>query len=217
MHLGTRTIRFTLAALVLVTAALFGARVPAPAPVNACSCGPACDEIVPGADLIVEGRITGWEAAPEYERVGGYMPIRLHFDVVRVFKGSVPPDFVVADGTSLELRGERGSEQAWSGSGGACGSFDEDPTGLYMISALYWDERGYFRMGRLANPFIGAGPEGEPYESIVARLTQQVGPPVTGTAGARLTRGGHQAEIVLTGAILTIISGSLLLVTRRPV
>jgi len=49
----------------------------------ACSCGPSCDEIIPSADVIVEGRITDWAALDE-PGLGTFSAIEVTIDVVRV-------------------------------------------------------------------------------------------------------------------------------------
>ena len=208
--------RTLFAGITLFAATLLGAGIPRADEASACSCGPNCAEIVPNADIIIEGRILGWEQAPEYERAGTFMPIRLALDIERVFKGAVPADFAVADGASLEVWGEDGAEYHWYGSSGACGSFDEDPTGLYIIAALSRDERGYFRMNRLANVFIGYEPGGVYYDSAVAYLTSEVGPPATGTGGPGVSvPDTNDSRAAVLGALLATAGVALFLATTR--
>lgn len=205
--------RLLLVSGMFVAAVALGVRVPGGGEVYACSGGPDCAAIMPNADLIVEGRILAWEPAPDYERFGMFTPISVTVDVERVFKGEVLPGFAMIDATSLEVRtGER--QLRWYGGSGACGSFDEDPTGLYIIAALYRDDRGYYRMNRLANAFLGYEPGGEQYDYAVARLTYEVGPPVTGTVDTRVAASrGPDSYLSLAGGVLAAAGGAVFLVT----
>lgn len=159
---------------------------------GACSCGNDCEGAVHQADLIVEGRITAWERAPGYfgDEYTSYVPILLRMDVKRVFKGTTAVPLVLVDSASLTIISEDGTKTAWVGAAGACGSFDEEPTGLYVIAALYRDQRGNYRMSRITTVFLGQEPGGERYDFVVAKLTENVGPPVVGSAGLAAADGG---------------------------
>jgi hypothetical protein len=58
----------------------------------------------------------------------------------------------------------------WGGAGGACGIFDADPAGRYIVLALYDMPDGSLRSGRLSVYFLGDDPEAERYDRALQRL-----------------------------------------------
>ncbi len=180
----------------------------------ACSCGNECDSIVHNADLIVEGRVTGWEPAEGYERFGQFVPVVVRLEPVRVFKGIAPNPVPMVDIASLILSSQDGGQRMWAGAAGACGSFDDDPTGLYIIAALYRDDLGNYRMGRPATVFVGRDPGGTNYDFIVAKLTANVGPPQAGTGRVEPHEAPGRA-LALAGTALMALSLALWTTSRR--
>jgi hypothetical protein len=181
--------------------------------VDACSCGPSCEQVVHEADLIVEGRITDWERTDDYPSPSTYVAITLHMEVVRVFRGSVPPGFTLVDQASLYSPRSDGTDIRWEGSGGGCGSFDEEPHGLWVIAALYRDELGNYRMGRPSTVFLGKEAAGGQYDFIVANLIANVGPPVTGS-GLQATADGFN-DMQSAGIVFLCVGSVLGLASRR--
>ena len=208
--------RIIVLAFVVAAAFVIGANGgAAPGTANACSCGPECEDVVHNADLIVEGRITDWQRTDGYTSPGTYLPIILRMEVLRVFKGTVPPRFALVDHASLYSPRLDGTEEHWSGAGGACGSFDEDPKGLWVIAALYRDEFGNYRMGRPATVFLGSEPGGPHYDFVVSKLTQNVGPPATGTGAASHRAEGNRDTLYIWSATLIAVGICLWLSSWR--
>lgn len=136
-----------------VTMAAYGA-----APVRsvyACSAGPDWNP-VEESEIIVSGVILGWEKAdvagfPEDAHV---RPIRVELAVEESLKGEAPERLSFIDGGSLANLPES-EGQMWWGSSGACGSFDADPTGMYVFMGLSHDDEGRWRSGRLTTFYVG--------------------------------------------------------------
>ena len=149
---------------------------------NGCSCGPDCDSNIDDADLIVEGRINSWARVDGYPKLGDYLPIAVDLQVSRTFKGSPAAEVTLVNGASLYPTSQDGTKTGWGGSGGACGSFDEDPTGLYLIAGVYRDEFGNYRMNRTPTMFLGRSASGPNYEFAVARAARAIGAPSSGNA-----------------------------------
>jgi hypothetical protein len=145
---------------VAMTAVLL-ARSAAPV-AHACSGG---GHPVETSDVIVAGRISGWSPIENATRFQGgpdipfddpnyygpYDPIRVQLEVERVYKGNVPQRINLVDGSSL-------SGNQWWGASGACGAFDFDPTGKYVVFGLSIDDFGRYRSNRLLNFYIGDQP-----------------------------------------------------------
>ncbi|MEO6045585.1 MAG: hypothetical protein ABIQ47_16925 [Tepidiformaceae bacterium] len=204
--------------LVMLLAALFAANGVGwtPPAAHACSCGPDCESAVHDADLIVEGRIIGWQRSDAYDSPTTYLPITLDMRVARVFKGAVPATLRLVDQASLYSARQDREPTGWAGSGGACGSFDEDPTGLWVIAAVYHDELGNYRMNRITTVFLSAQPGGDWYDIIVAKLAANVGPPVAGSGPAPVPAGNQSARLRTAGvAVLALGAGLALLCVRR--
>ncbi len=208
-------------ALVLALAAASGTAGTAPRAAFACSCGNECERIVHEADLIVEGRITGWERVRPDSEPGAWIPINVSMNVERVYRGAVPTPFRMTDHASLISTNVNGDHLSWGGAAGACGSFDEDPTGRYVIAALYRRPDGSFQMGRPATVFLSDNPGGDYYDAVVQKLTANVGPPAAGSGLARgvdVRSGFHPAiavPLVLLAASAALLAASLLR-RRRP-
>jgi hypothetical protein len=152
--------------IALVVLATAGAMVPwlIGAPLtHACSVGEDFDPIA-ASDVIVGGRITGWELIenvtrwdpksgepeptddPNYFEAPTYDPIRLNVTVDKVYKGSVPASIELVAANTYEILDGQGN---WVGASGACGAFDSDPTGHYWILGLNEDDFGRLRPSRV--------------------------------------------------------------------
>ncbi|MBK7124795.1 MAG: hypothetical protein IPH65_02565 [Dehalococcoidia bacterium] len=211
--------RGTVLSLVLVTAG-FSAALPVfeDAPVaQACSC-PDCD-VVRDAEVIVGGRILSWqpsEIPSPFDGAPVYLPIELDLRVDRVFKGSAPGKVEMVDFASYGNGKDTGEYQApdritWSGAGGACGAFDEDPRGKYIV--IGFTPRYPWQANRLQVLFLGDEPSGERYEWAMARLAPLGGPypPAAGNSAADADAATDQASN--DWMFLSAIGAGFLLIT----
>jgi hypothetical protein len=146
------------------------------APAFACSAGDDFDPIA-GSELVVGGWVIAWQDRPDLSTMGELHAVAIDLQVDRVFKGTLPAGFEVIDNGSY-MPGADG----WFGGLGACGSFDADPTGSYVIAGLSRAEDGTYQMNRLRTFFVGKAPSGSNYETALARLSR-IAPPVTGNGG----------------------------------
>lgn len=192
----------------MIAAVLFGsagasAAVRAPQLASACSCS-NCDTLV-DAPIIVGGWIEGWEKAgvPHPAPGAHFVPITFKFTTDQVFKGQVPPEFAGFDFSSYSE-----SPAGWFGGSGACGKFDEDPTGRYMIAGLApsTDYPGSYTGGRLWLFYIGDAPEGEAYDRALERLSP-LGPPSPPAAGNSIS--SPEPEMPILAVSLLAISATL--------
>ncbi len=203
-------------ALALSLAAAIGTAGTAPRAVLACSCGNECERIVHEADLIVEGRITGWERTGPDPGPGAWIPITVSMDVARVYRGAVPTPFRMTDLASLITFNVNGDHLSWGGAGGACGSFDEDPPGRYIIAALYRRPDGSFQMGRPATVFLADNPGGDYYDAVVQKLTANVGPPAAGSGHATPARSASLSPPAIAVSLVLLAASAALLAASLP-
>lgn len=205
--------RFLLAACLL--AAMASASGTTPAVVFACSADETFDPVAE-SDVIVGGRIAGYEELPVGFDRPPFVPIRLHLDSAVVWKGTIAPDALIVDAASLyplrDAADQPTTNRRWVGSGGACGAFDEDPTGAYVVLGLMRQPDGTLRTNRLTTFYIGRAP----YDaSGVADLNARLGLPVVG--GAAPPRDGHRLALYSLGMGLAfVVLGSALRWQRPP-
>lgn len=131
----------------------------------ACSPDPGYDPIS-DSDVIVAGRFQGWQEANDLAIVGDFTPVRVSMTVDRVFKGDALEGIEIIDTASLI---SYGGEGAWAGGDDSCGAFDADPTGMYGILGLNKVGDDY-EASILSRLFIGAEPQGQIYDTWLARL-----------------------------------------------
>jgi hypothetical protein len=148
-------------------------------PAYACSAGPDFNAIAQ-SDIIVEGRLTDWQALEPSGGAGAFIPVQVSMNVERAFKGDISGQLQFVDRSSL-IDTPSGTN-AWAGGSGACGVFDADPTGMYAILGLTLGEDGVYQSNRLLVFFLGSEPSGTGYEQAVARLSGvSPAPPVDAT------------------------------------
>lgn len=149
----------------------------------ACSVGPDFNP-VESSDVIVEGRFTGYEILPDAPLPGletnpktgepardAYVPIAVSMRVERVHRGYVPTEeIMLVDPRSLSPVPSGESEYTWMGSGGACGTFNSDPTGQYALIGLTENDDGTYAPSGPRTFFIGEGPAGEDYRYALDRF-----------------------------------------------
>jgi hypothetical protein len=135
-------------------------------PTYACSTGPEFNPVAE-ADLIVGGRIVGWEELP-----GGsnspFTPIRLTLEVDQHLKGAASATVTFVDQSSVY---SSNGQIVWAGASGSCGAFDSDPTGQYVVLGLDTAPDGGLASNLLLTFFNGAEPSGEAYTRALERLT----------------------------------------------
>jgi hypothetical protein len=131
-------------------------------PAYACSVGPDFDPVAE-ADSIVGGRITAWERLPT-EAGTPFTPIRVSLAVDQQFKGAIGNTIQFTDRASLL---SSASAETWAGSSGACGAFDSDPTGQYMVLGLETTPQGDYVASLMLVFFLGPEPAGERYDQAL--------------------------------------------------
>ena len=131
------------------------------------ACAPAPDyDAVSDSDVIVAGRFQGWQEANDLAIVEDFTPIRVNMTVDRAFKGDVPGEIEIVDTRSLI---SYGGESAWARGDDSCGTFDADPTGMYGILGLTKAGDDY-QASFFSRFYIGAEPQGQSYDTWLARL-----------------------------------------------
>jgi hypothetical protein len=153
--------RLFLAALSSAVLLLFSAT-----PAYACSAGEDFNPVAE-SDIIVAGRVVDWQPLQQ-TTTGDFIPIQVHMNVEQAFKGNVARQIDFEDGASL-IKNPQGDFQ-WEGASGACGSFDVDPKGVYVIMGLERADDGTYRSNRLLIFFIGSEPKSDGYEQALARM-----------------------------------------------
>ncbi len=179
-----------------------------PTPVYACSGAPPFDPIAT-SDVIVEGRILGWELAPDLIATVNFLAIRIDVTVERVWKGQVAGEVItLSDTASLHppFPSPDNDEYEWVGGSGACGAFDADPVGFYAIMGLTQRDDGTYGTNRLRVFFWGDDSGGERYDAALQRMASFPGAtalPALGSVPSADDTGGF-ATLVVAGAVAAI-------------
>lgn len=206
--------------ITLVIGSVAALIAPPTRPAFACSAGPDYNPVAE-SEVIVVGRLTGWrEADASASSPDGslYLSIRVTMAVERALKGSTPPAITIVDRASLlriPAQANRPEEMFWAGSAGACGSFDDDPTGRYAVMRLWREADGTYRPNRIHTFYLGDQPPVVVWPAIVARLTQwgPVSLPLTGAAVR--ARYDHDVPSILVASLVGGIA--ILLIMSAPV
>jgi hypothetical protein len=166
-------VKFVGALLVLALCAILSADALMPQSASACTL-PANFDAVAASDVIVEGRVVGWNEVAESQ-------ITYEVDVVRTFKGAD------ATGESLTID-DFGSrvQGGWESSGGLCGTFAGDPTGMYIVVGLR-GAAGDLRSTNQTRFFFGDEPEGPAYQQAIETVGDGSPPPSPDTNGETVT------------------------------
>lgn len=159
-----------------------------PSQVSACSVGPDFNP-VESSEVIVKGTVVRWEEVSSPSGPGIYQPIRLTIQVDSILKGEPAQVLYVYDVASLIRRDQGPIGGTWGGSGGACGAFDFDPTGKYVVLGLWRSDDGALQSVRPQTFFIGDRSEltSKREAAMLERLSGfgLIVPPSTGTGGLR--------------------------------
>ncbi|MPZ48301.1 MAG: hypothetical protein GEU75_03145 [Dehalococcoidia bacterium] len=142
-------------------------------PAYACSAG---DDFNPvsSSEVIVMGTITGWQPVTAPANIpthSTFQTVEVTISVDRTLKGTPVSSLVAVDTSSL-IREGQGPAGAWVGSSGACGAFNADPTGMYVLMGLSRTDGGALRTHLLHTFYIGEKDQlsGPRYERIRERL-----------------------------------------------
>ncbi|MEX1253974.1 MAG: hypothetical protein WEE64_06510 [Dehalococcoidia bacterium] len=183
----------------------------------ACSAGPEYDPVAT-SDVIVEGRFLGYDVLPDTPPGNNnYLTVRVKMDVAHVLKGSVAGDVIaLVDPFSLSLPLSGHTKYEWIGSSGACGAFNEDPTGQYAVMGLSRNDDGTYRPSLLDSFYIGEGPQDPEYQRALQRLRSFPGAaslPSLGLGPAR--RGGFDAlptvgSVIAAVGLAAVVAGLVL-------
>ena len=173
-----------------------------PQAAHACSCAD-CDPVA-DAPVIVGGWVESWSENPAAQFVPpGFVAITTDLRVAQVFKGQIQSTVAVVDHASLSV-----APPGWFGSSGACGSFDENPKGKYVILGLstYEPDPSLMASNRIWLFYIGDAPQGEAYERALERLSP-LGPPAPPAVGNSTATGVKDLPILAVS--LLAVSGAL--------
>jgi hypothetical protein len=170
---------------------------------NACSCQD-CD-VVRDAPNIVGGWITGWREYGSNQVPHGLKAITTAIEVTEVFKGASPSAIDVLDPASRST-----SPDGWFGASGACGKFDQDPTGKYIILGIdrFEHDPALMAGSRIWLVYIGDAREGDAYVQALARLSV-LGPPSPPAAGNTPSEPARQPSLAAAGLALIAFSSAL--------
>jgi len=146
-------------------------------PAHACISDPDFDPIS-ASDVIVAGRFTGWEPAPDIqipeesrEYVSPAVPVRVHMAVDQTWRRDLPPQIDVVDVRAVDID-PRNGEYSWRYSVWEwpylAGS-TEPPTGKYVIMGLEDADDGTLR--EVWTFFAGDEPSGERWDGAIAKMS----------------------------------------------
>jgi hypothetical protein len=138
-------------------------------PVYACSAGLDFNPVAE-ADYIVGGRVTTWERLA-IEAQSPFIPIQVTMEVDQHWKGTTATTIQFIDHTSLT---SSATSEAWVGSSGACGLFDSEPTGQYLVLGFDTPSDGTYRSNLLLLFFRGPEPSGDGYRQATHWLRAMI-------------------------------------------
>ncbi|HSP56182.1 MAG TPA: hypothetical protein VLS25_11410 [Dehalococcoidia bacterium] len=191
-------------ALAVVLAGAAGLLAPGLGASADCTPAPGPDPIA-SSDIIVAGKIIGWQVATDIERPtpvtpDSYepVPVRLYLGVDRAFKGNATTQLEFVNDTSLEFQDGRYS---WTFATFACGDFRGDPSGTYLVIGLAHGADGTLR--ETARFYEGKELAGHAYEDVISRL---------GTGYLPAKSGPPQKADVPTGTLVAVASALAIVV-----
>ena len=180
----------------------------------ACSAGEDFDPVAQ-SDVIISGRVVGWQPLVTNPDVNDFIPIQITLDIDRTYKSSMSGQVSVIDVASRQAISS--TEAIWVGGAGPCGAFSEDPTHSYVILGLTRQRDGAYHSDRPRTFFQGAAPHGDAYQAALQRI-QALAPhqlPVTSSSGTTRTRTSDITfDILLIGLGAISIGGGLRLWIR---
>ena len=194
--------RIALAALAPLIAVVGALAVNTPA--RACSVDADWDPVA-NSDVIVGGRIEGFTPLPDRTGARIFIPIRLDMRIDHVWKGSLSPGAEIVDSASFMLQPVFTDKEeiriAWAGSGGACGAFNDDPSGQYAVFGLFAAPDGTLQTTGPRTFYLSP----RPYDpATIARLSQRIALPVTGHGASERPAGSVGEALLLAGTALFV-------------
>jgi hypothetical protein len=171
-------------------------------PAAACVPDPSYDPVA-ASDVIVAGRFTGWQAAPDIDISPEAEVVRVQMDVERVFKGYAEPRIdVVATMPSNNLANWRGENPSTISIGSCPSVFGwQNPTGTYAVIGLVAADDGSLISTDAF--FEGSYPSGADYEDAVTRLLTRL-PSGGGRPGSESAFPTPVAMLALLGPLVVL-------------
>ena len=126
------------------------------APSVALACSPLPGYNINQNDVIVEGWVENVEIAESATR-DTFLPVRVTLHVLRSWKGQSPARILFTDHSSYVANSAGLGGGVWSGSSGACGALDVDPTGKYGLVVFKW-ANGELVTSNVQGAVFGDGP-----------------------------------------------------------
>ncbi len=187
---------------IVAALAVLGAWFAHPHSAQACSADEQWDP-VETSDVIVGGQIESYTLLPGTIGPPGFIPIQLKMRIDHVWKGKLAAGVEIVDRASLVLEpaiaGKQESRIAWHGSSGACGVFNEDPSGLYAVFGLFIAPDGALQTTGPRTFYLSP----RPYDpATIARLSQRIALPVTGHGASERPLGSVGEALLVAGTTL---------------
>lgn len=187
----------------------------------ACSAGPDFNPLRE-SEVIVLARVVDMRLAPEHEGFGTPQTVAVWVDleVEEYLKGGGPDAISALDTSSVTfLDGQDEDEMAafqgalYWGSGGACGTLNEDPRGQYWLTGVN-DEDGVYRLNLITSAF-GAMAPGLDDPHLQQRLAAvragladlQIAPAGTGQGHLATSEDGSLLPIALLAITVGLVAG----------
>jgi hypothetical protein len=126
------------------------------APSEALACSPLPGYNINQNDVIAEGWVENVEIAESPTR-DTFLPVRVTLRVLRSWKGQSPARILFTDQSSYVANSAGLGGGVWSGSSGACGALDVDPTGKYGLVVFKW-VNGELATSNIQGAVFGDGP-----------------------------------------------------------
>lgn len=211
--------RLALRSLVVVSMA---AVLLAAASSDARACSPLPGYNINQNDMIVEGWVENVEIAESATR-DTFLPVRVTMRASRSWKGQAPARIVFTDQASYVANSAGLGGGVWTGSSGACGALDVDPSGKYGLVVFRW-VNGELATSNVQGAVFGDGPA----DPLVARFRRYIEDNVHPAEQPRVLpepegtaidlQAGWQALamlVLLTGAGATVLLVAMQLAARR--
>lgn len=125
-------------------------------PREALACSPLPGYNINQNDVIAEGWVENVEIAESVTR-DTFLPVRVTLRVLRSWKGQSPARIMFTDHGSYVANSAGLGGGVWSGSSGACGALDVDPTGRYGLIVFRWIN-GELATSNVQGAVFGDGP-----------------------------------------------------------
>lgn len=213
---GRRAIRCCVAVIVAMLGLLA-------APREALACSPRPGYNINQNDVIAEGWVENVEIAESVTR-DTFLPVRVTVRVLRSWKGQSPARIMFTDTASYVANSAGLGGGVWSGSSGACGALDVDPTGKYGLIVFRW-VNGELATSNVQGAVFGDGPTDPLVERFRRYIQDNVHPaepprvlpdPEDSAVGLQDGWQALAGMVLLTAAGSAAVAGGIALTGRRP-